>query len=652
MWVPLCHGVQRWTEERLSGTARGVAPVAPVAPVGLDPADASSAAALALASSAAAALAARRRRLAARGSGAMARGASGAEEQSLGAIYNPAAVDEFFAQRPWAVLARLLKVLAGAARCALPTMSQDSASAERLVARRVRELFTELGPTYIKLGQALSVRPDVLPEAFLQEFREFQDSVTPFSHEEAIQLVLEELKLNSLDELFQDFGEAPKAAASLGQVYKARLKNGQSVAVKVQRPRLRETVALDLVIARQMAKCLAIFSDQLPEGVRGTDWVEVVDAFGQRLFEELDYETEVKNAQRFRDLYGDQEKLKVPTMYPSLTTRKVIVMEWIDGAKLTDSSAIRALGLQPLPFISIGIECAMRQLLEHGFFHADPHPGNFIVTTQGELCVLDFGMMSEMPKEARLAVIQHIVHVVNRDYAGMARDYHHLGFISEDIDVRPIVPQIRDYFEPRMSNSAAAAVSFKTIIDGLEEVIFKNYPFSVPAFYALVVRSLVTLEGLALSIDPKYRVLAAAYPYLAKRVLLDAELRSSLFELLVNTKESESRSNRFRWDRAIDLLRESSKSSVAVPGSTRTREGKADDVGPFLDLASSLIEDVAFRQTLVGELASTADVMIADIIGGAMGGDELRKRLGIQKNDEARVSDVRETVNLIAEKVV
>lgn len=120
----------------------------------------------------------------------------------------------------------------------------------------------------------------------------------------------------------------------------------------------------------------------------------------------------------------------------------------------------------------------------------------------------------------------------------------------------------------------------------------------------------------------------------------------------MNTKESESRSNRFRWDRAIDLLRESSKSSVAVPGSTRTREGKADDVGPFLDLASSLIEDVAFRQTLVGELASTADVMIADIIGGAMGGDELRKRLGIQKNDEARVSDVRETVNLIAEKVV
>eukprot|EP00435_Cladocopium_sp_Y103_P037763 s697_g10.t1 len=427
--------------------------------------------------------------------------------------------------------------------------------------------------------------------------------------------------MSQLSELFSDFSAQPVAAASLGQVYKARLKNGQSVAVKVQRPNLAENVALDLVLARQVAKCLVYFEDFLP-GVQGNDLVGFVDAFGQRLFEELDYEMEVKrlgrkvgkhgdvdfcdkkNAQRFRELYGDQEKLKVPTMYPSLATGKVIVMEWIDGVKLTDTNAIRGLGLEPLDYISVGIECAMRQLLEHGFFHADPHPGNFFVTAKGELCVLDFGMMSEMPKEARLAVIQHIVHVVNRDYAGMAQDYNHLGFISEEIDPRPMVPKIQAYFEPRMSTKAAA-VSFKTIIDGLEEVIFKNYPFSVPPFYALVVRSLVTLEGLALSIDPEYRVLAAAYPYLAKRVLLDSELRSSLFELLINSATAAPDARRFRWDRAIDLLRESSKSSVAV-GSARTPEGKADDMRPYLDLASSLIEDVAFRQTLVGELASTA----------------------------------------------
>lgn len=568
---------------------------------------------------------------------------------SLGTVYDATAVEEFFGAKPFAVLGRLLKVLTGVSKCALLAFNKDPES-QRCLARRVREVFTELGPTYIKLGQALSVRPDVLNEAFLHEFREFQDSVTPFDNEEAVQLVLGELKISQLSDVFQDFSAKPVAAASLGQVYKARLKNGKAVAVKVQRPNLAETVALDLVLARQVAKCLVYFADILPEGVQGNDFVGFVDAFGQRLFEELDYETEVKNAQRFQELYGDQEKLKVPMMYPSLATGKVIVMEWVDGVKLTDANGIRGLGLEPLDYISVGIECAMRQLLEHGFFHADPHPGNFFVTAKGELCVLDFGMMSEMPKDARLAVIQHIVHVVNRDYAGMARDYHHLGFVAEDIDPRPMVPQIRGYFEPRMSTKAAA-VSFKTIIDGLEEVIFKNYPFSVPAFYALVVRSLVTLEGLALSIDPEYRVLAAAYPYLAKRVLLDSELRSSLFELLINSSMDDSK--RFRWDRAIDLLRESSKSSVVV-GSTRTPQGKTDDMRPYLDLASSLIEDSAFRQTLVAELASTADAIIADAIGGAMGGPDgqLRKRLGLREDEEARVSDVKETVNLIAEKVV
>lgn len=570
---------------------------------------------------------------------------------SLGAVYDATAVEEFFRAKPFAVLGRLLKVLTGVSKCAVLAFNGEDTASQRCLARRVREVFTELGPTYIKLGQALSVRPDVLNEAFLHEFREFQDSVTPFDNEEAVQLVLGELKISQLSDVFQDFSAKPVAAASLGQVYKARLKNGKAVAVKVQRPNLAEKVALDLVLARQVAKCLVYFADILPEGVQGNDFVGFVDAFGQRLFEELDYETEVKNAQRFQELYGDQEKLKVPMMYPSLATGKVIVMEWVDGVKLTDANGIRNLGLEPLDYISVGIECAMRQLLEHGFFHADPHPGNFFVTSKGELCVLDFGMMSEMPKDARLAVIQHIVHVVNRDYAGMARDYHHLGFIAEDIDPRPMVPQIRAYFEPRMSTKKAAAVSFKTIIDGLEEVVFKNYPFSVPAFYALVVRSLVTLEGLALSIDPQYRVLAAAYPYLAKRVLLDSELRSSLFELLINSSMNDSK--RFRWDRAIDLLRESSKSSVAV-GATRTPQGKTDDMRPYLDLASSLIEDSAFRQTLVAELASTADAIIADAIGGAMGGPDgqLRKRLGLREDEEARVSDVKETVNLIAEKVV
>ncbi|CAE7760878.1 ABC1K3 [Symbiodinium sp. CCMP2456] len=241
----------------------------------------------------------------------------------------------------------------------------------------------------------------------------------------------------------------------------------------------------------------------------------------------------------------------------------------------------------------------------------------------------------------------------------MAADYHELGFLSRDIDVRPIAPKLEAFFEPRLAPARAAAISFKTIVDGLTEVVFQNYPFTVPAFYALVVRSLVNLEGLALSIDEDYRVLEAAYPYVARRILLDSELRSSLMELLFSSLPSTGAATfaSFRWDRAANLLRESSKSSISVPG--KTADGRSDDTALLVDLASSLIEEEAFRRTLLAELASTADVMIADMIGGAVAGitgDEpasadFKRTLGLGSEDEAKVSKVKETVNLIAEKV-
>lgn len=594
------------------------------------------------------------------------RAACGAQGE-LGLAYDAKVLEDYFAWRPLAVVWRLLVFLSVALQTGVGAVadqvmlgSEQPEELQRRAAVRLKELLISLGPTFVKLGQSLSVRPDVLNEIFLAEFQEFQDGVAPFDHDEAVRLVLRGLGIRDLSERFRTFASKPVAAASLGQVYKAELLDGSRVAVKVQRPNLAETVSLDLVIARQIAKFLMSFNDFLPEGLQNSDLIGFVDAFGQRVFEELDYEMEVKNAQRFRELYGDQAKLKVPRMYSKLATRQVIVMEWIDGVKLTDVEAISGLGLDPLTFITIGIECSMRQLLEHGFFHADPHPGNFFVTKQGELCILDFGMMSEMPKDARLSVIQHIVHIVNRDYRGMAADYHELGFLSRDIDVRPIAPKLEAFFEPRLAPARVAAISFKTIVDGLTEVVFQNYPFTVPAFYALVVRSLVNLEGLALSIDEDYRVLEAAYPYVARRILLDSELRSSLMELLFSSLPSTGPATfaSFRWDRAANLLRESSKSSISVPG-RKTADGRSDDTVLLLDLASSLIEEEAFRRTLLAELASTADVMIADMIGGAVAGitgdepasAEWKRTLGLGSEDEAKVSKVKETVNLIAEKV-
>lgn len=222
-------------------------------------------------------------------------------------------------------------------------------------------------------------------------------------------------------------------------------------------------------------------------------------------------------------------------------------MDWVDGVKLNQQEAIEKQGLKLLELVNIGIQCSLRQLLEYGYFHADPHPGNLLATPEGKLAFLDFGMMSETPEQARFAIIGHVVHLVNRDYEAMARDYYDLDFLSPDVDVSPIVPALRNFFDDAL-NATVSELNFKTLVDGLGAVLY-DYPFDVPAYYALILRSLTVLEGLALYADPNFKVLAASYPYFAKRLLTDPNpyLRDALIELLF-------KDGRFRWNRLENLL--------------------------------------------------------------------------------------------------
>lgn len=241
---------------------------------------------------------------------------------------------------------------------------------------------------------------------------------------------------------------------------------------------------------------------------------------------------EGQNARRFKKLYADKEDVLVPDIFWDYTSGKVLTMDWVEGVKLNEQELIEGQGLKVLDLVNTGIQCSLRQLLEYGYFHADPHPGNLLATPDGKLAFLDFGMMSETPEEARFAIIGHVVHMVNRDYEAMARDYYALDFLSPDVDVSPIVPALRNFFDDAL-NSTVSELNFKTIVDGLGAVLYQ-YPFNVPAYYALILRSLTVLEGLALYADPNFKVLAASYPYFAKRLLTDPNpyLRDALIELL------------------------------------------------------------------------------------------------------------------------
>ncbi|MDX2271528.1 MAG: AarF/ABC1/UbiB kinase family protein [Cyanobacteriota bacterium] len=411
---------------------------------------------------------------------------------------------------------------------------------------RLREILTELGPTSIKIGQALSTRPDLVSPLFLEELTKLQDELPPFDNQIAFDLITAELGLPP-HEIYREMSAQPIAAASLGQVYQAYLKTGEKVAVKVQRPDLIKHISIDMYIIRS----LAAWAKRTFPKIR-SDLVGIVDEFASRLYEEMDYTQEGENAERFLQLYR-HPSIYAPRIYWPYTGRKVLTMEWIDGIKLTQLEKITAAGLNGRQLIEVGVNCSLRQLLENGFFHADPHPGNLLAMPDGRLAYIDFGMMSAIQPHQRYGLIKAIVHLVNRDFSGLAHDYVELEFLTKDTDLTPIIPALGHVFAEAMGASVAE-MNFKSMTDKLSAVMY-DYPFRVPAYYALIIRSLLTLEGIAISLDPNFKVLSVAYPYVAGRLLSDPapELRISLKELLFGEGQ-------FRWNRLENLLRNASKS--------------------------------------------------------------------------------------------
>ncbi len=461
-------------------------------------------------------------------------------------LYDPVVIAAHYQNRKLQVVRRIFAVLGPALSFAFGLWSDSKRGIvvknDRRRATQLRVLLTQLGPAYIKIGQALSTRPDLVPPVYLEELTKLQDQLPPFPNEIAYQFIKEELGAPPED-VYAELSAQPIAAASLGQVYKGKLKTGEEVAVKVQRPDLREGITIDLYILRN----LAAWVQKKVKRVR-SDLVGILDELGDRIFEEMDYIHEGENAERFFELYGHIKDIYVPKIYWEYTNRRVLTMEWINGTKLTQTEEISAQGIDARYLIEVGVQCSLRQLLEHGFFHADPHPGNLLATPDGKLAYLDFGMMSEIKPPQRYGLIEAIVHVVNRDFEGLAKDYVKLDFLSPETDLTPIIPAFARVFADAQGASVAE-LNIKSITDELSALMYE-YPFRVPPYYALIIRSLVTLEGIAIFIDPNFKVLSEAYPYVSKRLLTDPapQLRASLQDLLF-------KDGRFRWNRLENLLK-------------------------------------------------------------------------------------------------
>ncbi|OUL26597.1 hypothetical protein BV372_26535 [Nostoc sp. T09] len=460
--------------------------------------------------------------------------------------YNPDAIARYYSYRPWLAWGRLLTIIWSFAGFILSLKWDEWQNQveqnKRKRATQLRELLTRLGPTFIKVGQALSTRPDLIRKDFLEELIKLQDQLPAFDNVLAYQIIETELD-RPIHEVFAELSPKPVAAASLGQVYRGRLLSGEEVAVKVQRPNLRPILTRDLYLLRWAASWLAPW---LPLNL-GHDLTLIVDEFGTKLFEEIDYINEGRNAEKFAHNFRDDPSVKVPSIYWRYTNSRVLTLEWINGFKLTDTKSIREAGLDPEEIIKIGVTSGLQQLLEYGFFHADPHPGNLFAMPDGRMAYIDFGMMDQMEETTKETLVDALVHLVNKDYLDLAADFVKLGFLTPDTNICPIVPAL----ESVLGNAIGKNVgdfNFKTITDEFSELMYE-YPFRVPAKFALIIRSLVTQEGIALSLNPNFKIIEVGYPYIARRLLTgeSPELRRRLLNVLF-------KDGKFQWQRLENLI--------------------------------------------------------------------------------------------------
>ncbi len=461
-------------------------------------------------------------------------------------VYDADVIAKYYRRRPWIVVWRSLQVLWWLGTFVLGLQSDRWFNREErnLTKRAVqlRQLLTRLGPTFIKVGQALSTRPDLIRKDFLEELTKLQDQLPPFSTPLAMMILEHELGY-SPEEIYSRISPEPVAAASLAQVYRARLYTGEEVAIKIQRPRLLPVLTCDLFIMRFAAR---ILGSLLPLNL-GHDLTLIVDEFGTKLFEEIDYLNEGRNAELFAANFQNDPTVKVPTIFWRYCSPKVLTLEWIEGFKLTDIGSIQAASLDTDTLIEVGVTTSLQQLLEYGFFHADPHPGNLFAMTDGRMAYIDFGMMDQLNQETKETLVDAVVHLINQDYASLASDFVKLGFLTPDTDIEPIIPAL----ESVLGEALGAKVrdfNFKTITDRFSELMYE-YPFRVPAKFALIIRSLVTQEGVALSLNPDFKIVDIAYPYVARRLLKGEtpSLRRRLLEVLF-------KDGKFQWQRLENLL--------------------------------------------------------------------------------------------------
>jgi predicted unusual protein kinase regulating ubiquinone biosynthesis (AarF/ABC1/UbiB family) len=370
----------------------------------------------------------------------------------------------------------------------------------------IRDTFLDLGPTFIKVGQLFSTRADLFPAEYVEELSKLQDKVPAFSYEQSEAIIEQDLG-KKVSQLFRSIDPIPLAAASLGQVHKATLHSGEEVVVKVQRPGLRKLFTIDLAVLKGITR----YFQSHPDWGRGRDWLGIYEECCRILWEEIDYIHEGRNADTFRRNFREEDWVQVPRVYWRYTSPRVLALEYIPGIKISHYEALEAAGIDRKLIAQLGARAYMQQLLNDGFFHADPHPGNIAVSPEGSLIFYDFGMMGQVNPVTREKLMDTLFGIAQKDAERVVNSLVALGALAPVDDMGPVRRSIQ-YMLDHFMDKPFENQSVSQISDDLYEIAY-GQPFRFPATFTFVMRAFSTLEGVGKGLDPEFNFMEVAKPF-------------------------------------------------------------------------------------------------------------------------------------------
>jgi len=472
---------------------------------------------------------------------------------------------------------------------------------------RIRLAFEELGPTFVKLGQILATRPDLVPMSLVQELRKLQDAVPPFPTAEARRQIEGELG-RPLEQVFARFDERPLAAASIAQVHRAWLPGGESVVVKVRRPNLESAVRTDVEILRGLA---GLLEENAPE-LRQYQPAAIVEEFAHAIGREIDLRNEAYNLLRFAANFAGDRHVHVPRVHLELSTEKVLVMEYVDGIKASDLAALDGAGIDRKRLAAIGVEFCLKQVFEHGFFHADPHPGNLFVLPGPVIAPIDMGMMGTLEPETIDALLELLVGILMRDSEKIVSLLQRLRLVDDRVDLPRLRRDVRELLE-RYYAVPIGAVDVAVLVGHLFEVL-QRHRVVVPSELLLIGKALATIEGMARELDPGLDPIRAIRPFV---------LRVYLRRLA---------DPRFVARDALEQVREWADAATALPGDLRAiaRDLRRGELR--LGVRAEGLETLVREQARSANRVALALVLAATLVGSALllGGEAGPTVLGLR----------------------